>query len=427
MVIYTVQPGDSVYSIARRYGVSVEDIAGNNRLENPERLVVGQTLVLPADSVLHRILPGETLSGIAALFGIPQEQLLIANPSIDDPDRIQAGQTLEIPVTLPRLGSAEINGYAFANIQNQTLEWTLPFLTYLTLFSYEARADGSLTSLDDSRVVTAARAQRVAPMMAVTNIRPEGGFSSDIAHAILSDPSVQNTLLNNIVGALGGEEKYYGLNLDFEYIRPEDRENYNNFLRRTVERLHPLGYWITTSLAPKISADQPGLLYEAHDYAVHGELADRVILMTYEWGYTYGPPMAVAPLNRVRQVLDYAVTDIPAEKILMGIPNYGYDWTLPFQQGSSARPLTNVGAVELAGQVGARIYFDEEAQSPFFHYYSPDGRRHEVWFEDARSIRAKLELAHSYRLAGVSYWTVNAFFPQNWLVLDGTFQVDKRL
>ncbi len=426
MVIYTVRPGDSVYGIARRYGVSAEDVIGNNRLENPASLVVGQTLVLPAESVAHTVRPGESIYGIARLYGVTQEELLGANPSVTDPARIQAGQSLVIPVTLPRLGSAEVNGYAFANIPDRTLGWTLPFLTYLTLFSYEARADGSLSSLDDARAVEAARAQGTAAMMAVTNLRPEGGFSSDIAHAILSDEAVQDRLLDNIVGALGGGQKYYGLNIDFEYIRPEDREAYNNFLRKTVERLHPLGYWVATSLAPKISADQPGLLYEAHDYPVHGELADRVILMTYEWGYTYGPPMAVAPLNRVRQVLEYAVTAIPPEKILMGIPNYGYDWTLPFVQGSSARPVSNVGAVALAERVGAQIQYDEEAQAPYFHYYDSQGRRHEVWFEDARSIRAKLELAHSFGLAGVSYWTVNAFFPQNWLVVDGTFDVVKR-
>ena len=98
-----------------------------------------------------------------------------------------------------------------------------------------------------------------------------------------------------------------------------------------TERLHSLGYIVTTALAPKTSAGQMGLLYEAHHYPVHGRLADHVILMTYEWGYTYGPPMAVSPLNQVRRVLNYAVTAIPPEKILMGMPNYGYDWMLPYR------------------------------------------------------------------------------------------------
>ncbi len=96
-----------------------------------------------------------------------------------------------------------------------------------------------------------------------------------------------------------------------------------------METLHPLGYVVATALAPKVSAEQKGTLYVAHDYPVHGQLADFVIIMTYEWGYIYGPAMAVAPVDQVRRVLDYAVSAMPAGKILMGMPNYGYDWTLP--------------------------------------------------------------------------------------------------
>ncbi|HCW81121.1 MAG TPA: spore gernimation protein [Ruminococcaceae bacterium] len=427
MVIYTVRPGDSAYSISKRYGVSAGDIISSNALDSDGSLVVGQALVIPVESVSHTVEAGESLSKIAKMYETTAEAIQMANPQIPDANFIRAGQVLTIPVTLEMLGEAEVNGYALPTIGDSTLERTLPGLTYLSVFSYEVRPDGSLTSVDDTGIVAAARRQNVAPIMSVTNIRPEGGFSGEIAHAVLSDPEVGNILLDNIAGALGGKDKYYGLNIDFEYIYPQDRENYNAFLKRAVEELHPLGYKVFTSLAPKISAEQPGLLYQAHDYKAHGSLADRVILMTYEWGYTYGPARPVAPLNLVEQVLKYAVTAIPPQKILMGIPNYGYDWTLPFVRGTAARSLSNNGAVELAKKVGARIMFDEEAQSPHFNYYSQDGKQHKVWFEDARSIRAKLELAHRYGLAGVSYWTVNTFFPQNWAVLNSTFKVKKLL
>lgn len=149
------------------------------------------------------------------------------------------------------------------------------------------------------------------------------------------------------------------------------------------------------------------------------------IFHSYEWGYTYGPAMAVSPVNMVRRVLDYAVTEIPARKILMGVPNYGYNWTLPFVQGTAAKSVTNVGAVTLAGQVGARIRFDETAQAPFFRYYDGDGKQHEVWFEDARSIRAKLRLVNEYGLAGISFWNLNSLFRTNFLVLQSMYNVEK--
>lgn len=81
------------------------------------------------------------------------------------------------------------------------------------------------------------------------------------------------------------------------------------------------------------------------NHSAHGRLVSHVILMTYEWGYTFGPPMALAPLNAAKRVVDYAVTAIPRSKILMGIPNYGYDWTLPYQRGTRAFTVSNVGEV----------------------------------------------------------------------------------
>lgn len=426
MVIYRVRPGDSIYQISRLYGIPEQKIIEDNQIQNLQQLVVGQALVLMTDKVTHTVGSGQSIYSIAGMYEVPADQLIRANPQITDPARIQPGQELIIPVTSQKLGALLVNGYAFPAIPRNTLERTLPNLSFVSIFSYMAGPDGSLAPIQDGPVAAAARANRTAPMMVVTNMRPEGGFSSEVADAILSSPETQDILLNNIIPILK-QKNYYGLNIDFEYIYSRDRENYNRFLKKTTETLHPLGYLVVTSLAPKTSASQPGLLYEAHEYPVHGELADYVVLMTYEWGYTYGPARPVAPLNLVEQVIRYAVSAMPANKILMGIPNYGYDWTLPFVRGSSARSLTNPGAVELASQVGARILFDEEAQSPHFSYFSADGKKHTVWFEDARSIRAKLELAHRYGLAGVSYWTVNSYFSQNWLVLSSLFDVTKLL
>ena len=91
-----------------------------------------------------------------------------------------------------------------------------------------------------------------------------------------------------------------------------------------------------------------------------------MLLMTYEWGYAYGPPMAVAPsMPQVRRVAEYALARIPAEKILLGVPNYGYDWTLPYVQGGPrARTLGNVEAAQMAAACGTPIVFDPTARSP---------------------------------------------------------------
>ena len=146
---------------------------------------------------------------------------------------------------------------------------------------------------------------------------------------------------------------------------------------------------------------------------------------SYEWGYSYSPPMAVAPLPNVRAVLDYAVTEIPAEKLLLGVPNYGYDWPLPYRQGETrAESLSNQEAIRRAIRYGAEIQFDESAQAPWYRYTGEDGTLHEVWFEDARSQAAKLRLVAEYGFLGAGYWNIMRPFRQTWLVLSSLFDID---
>ena len=424
MVIYVVQSGDSIFSIAQRFGTSSEEIISSNMLTQPESLVIGQTIVIPVDSFPYQLQRGETLYSLSQRFGIPLSELLDANPQITDPSNMAIGDTITIPSPPEKLRAILANGYAFPNIREEVLNDTLPYLSFLSPFSYQANDDGTLTPISDERLISDAVSWYTLPIMVVTNIDSQDGFSGSIANSIFSSNETRRLFIDNIISTMQ-TKGYRGVDIDFEYLYPSDRESYNNFLRELKSRLEPLGYSLNTALAPKISADQPGILYEAHDYKTQGEIVDHIIIMTYEWGYTYGPPMAVSPINSVRQVLDYAITEIPPEKILMGIPNYGYDWTLPYRPGTAAQTISNVGAVDLARKVGATIQYDEKSQAPYFFYYDNDGKQHVVWFEDARSIDAKLRLIDEYNLGGVSYWTINRFFPQNWLVQNALYNVEK--
>ncbi|SKA92974.1 spore germination protein [Caloramator quimbayensis] len=426
MIIHVVKPGESLYTIGRLYRVSPEKIASDNELVNPNQLVVGQTLVIKEGTRVHKVMPLESLYSIAKQYKISIDDILSANPNITNPSMIQPGQFIIIPDRTKKLGSIYVNGYAFPSTNPDVLRKTFSYLTYLSIFSYEIKMDGTLSTIDDSELIKLARDNKVAPIMVVTNIEEGKGFNSDIARSILTNNALSEKLINNIISTMKAKN-YYGLNLDIEYIYPDDRVKYNEFINKIKARLTPLGYILLTSLAPKTSKDQKGLLYEAHDYAAHGAAVDFVILMTYEWGYTFGPPLAVAPVNEIRRVLDYAVTEIPSEKILMGMPNYGYDWTLPYRPNTAAQTVSNTGAVELARRNRAAIQFDTKSKAPFFNYYDSQGKQHVVWFEDARSIEAKLLLVDEYNLGGVSYWTIGRFFPQNWLVLTSLYDVKKVL
>ncbi|MBQ7500844.1 MAG: LysM peptidoglycan-binding domain-containing protein [Clostridia bacterium] len=374
--------------------------------------------------IIYVVKSGDTLSGIASLYGVGTEELTAAN-GMPDPNALAVGQTVVVPGNGDKLGTLAVNGYAYPFISPEALDGSLPYLTSLTVFTYGFTRSGELISPDDEGLTGRIREGGVGPVMLISTLTEEGVFSNELSSYLFGERGLWDTLVDNILSEMR-EKGYAGLDIDFEYVFADEAGVYAEFVTYVRERLNAEGYYVIVALAPKTSADQPGLLYQGHDYRLLGEAADRVLLMTYEWGYTYGPPMAVAPINKVEEVVSYAVTEIPPEKIYMGVPNYGYDWTLPFVRGESrARSISNNEAVSLASSYRAEIKFDETAKSPYFNYTDGEGGTHEVWFEDARSIQSKLALANRYGLYGVGYWNLMRYFRQNWTVLSEEYNIRK--
>ena len=238
----------------------------------------------------------------------------------------------------------------------------------------------------------------------------------------LTQPAVQDTLVDNLEAMLV-QKGYRGLDVDFEYVYAEDAGAYAAFLGRLTERLNPLGYPVIAALAPKIAADQPGTLYEGHDFAAIGAAVNQVLLMTYEWGYTYGPPMAVAPLPNVRQVVEYALTEIPASKIWLGVPSTATTGRSPLCRDVPRLSPFPPGGGFQGGPPRCGYPIQRAGPGPWYRYTDGYGITHEVWFEDARSIQAKLALIPEYGLYGVGYWNLMRPFPQNWRVLNALYRI----
>ncbi|MGG3478121.1 glycoside hydrolase family 18 protein [Peribacillus frigoritolerans] len=428
MQIHVVRPGQTLYGIAQTYSVTVDRLVESNKIPNPNNLVSGQALVIPIVGSYYFVQPGDSLYSISQRVDVPVQELANIN-GISENQILSVGYRLYIPARKKR--TAEFNGYVeprgttVAPALVTAAREAAPYLTYLAPFSFQALRDGSLKEplLDDFPAI--ARENKNVLMMVITN-QENDQFSDELGRIILTNTSVQNKFLNNIVTTA----KKYGfrdIHFDFEYLRPADREAYNQFLRKARDRFKKEGWFISTALAPKTSAEQKGRWYEAHDYKAHGEIVDFVIIMTYEWGYSGGPPMAVSPIGPVRDVLEYAVTDIPSNKILMGQNLYGYDWTLPFVQGSTAKAVSPQQAIQIAADNDVSIEYDETAQAPHFNYTDIEDRQHEVWFEDARSIQAKFDLLKELNLRGMSYWKLGLAFPQNWLLISDNFNVRRRV
>jgi len=428
MQIHVVQQGQSLYGISQTYGLTVQEIAAANQIDPALTLVIGQTLVIPIIGEYYFVVSGDTITSIAAKFGISTDTLIRVN-SLNTNSTLPEGLRLYIP-PMPQ-HSAEVNAYieprgtTVSAALTQAARDAAPHLTYLAPFSFRINRDGTLTPPPLGNLRTIAEQNGVTLMMVVTNLEASQ-FSAELGEIILNDEQVQSKLLDSIIETAKAQD-FRDIHFDLEHLRPEDREAYNRFLRKAAARIHQEGFLLSTALAPKTSASQTGAWYTAHDYKAHGEIVDFVIIMTYEWGYSGGPPMAVSPIGPVRQVLEYALTEIPASKIMMGQNLYGYDWTLPYVPGGPyARAISPQEAINLARRQNARIEYDYKVEAPFFRYWDKDRKEHIVWFEDARSIQAKFDLLKELNLRGISYWKLGLSFPQNWLLLEAQFDIVKR-
>jgi spore germination protein len=317
-------------------------------------------------------------------------------------------------------------GFLEATSPDQAVEDALEAvrdLTYVAFFSYQVRPDGSLIPLKDEKPLQAIQ-NKAVPMLVLTNFA-DGNFQPDLAHQIFTNRQSLNRLMNQVEQVMK-EKGYKAINIDFEHIYEKDRELYHGFLETFVPRMKKHGYVVSTALAPKSSDEQAGAWHGAHDYAFHGKIADFVILMTYEWGWTGGPPMAVAPLPQVRKVVDYAVQKIPPEKIVMGAPLYGYDWTLPYKKGGPpAKRIAPHEAETFAKKRGLKVEYNNRDEAPYFYYRDEQGKKHVIWYENEQSMQAKYNLIKEYGLRGISYWVLGEDFPENWKLLRQNFKINK--
>lgn len=373
MDIYVVKEGDTVDSIAFYFGISINSLIYANQLEYPYRLAIGQSMLI-----------------------------------VDD---------LELSGLLYRKNILRANGFAYPFISPWVLNETLPYLEEMSVFSYGFSEEGELIPpvLPVEWMINDALYKGVRPVLTLTPFGKDGQFNNYLIHRMLINERARGNLIANIVDTIT-EMGFEGVNIDFEFILSEDRDNFTQFVGDVTTAVNELGYEVTVDLAPKTSSTQSGLLYEGKDYMGLGNESNRAFVMTYEWGYTYGPAMAVAPINKVRQVLEYAITQIPSEKISMGIPNYGYDFTQPYVRGESkAKTIGNIEAVNIAINNNSIIMFDEISKTPFFSYVE-DNVTHEVWFEDARSIWEKYKLIKEYNLYGFGCWQIMQLFRPMWIL-----------
>jgi spore germination protein len=189
------------------------------------------------------------------------------------------------------------------------------------------------------------------------------------------------------------------------------------------------GYLVFTTINTKTISINSEIRFERVDFSVLDQSAQSIIFMNYEWATNVNPPSPIISISNADLFLNYVSNYIPSAKEIIGLATIGYDWELPFSAGiSSVYSLTSDRAVDLARNTGASIQFDEISQTPFYTYtLIRDGNQieHIVWFIDARSINALLDLAVKYQLHGIGVWNITIYNPQLWLIINSQYEIEK--
>lgn len=279
-------------------------------------------------------------------------------------------------------------------------------------FQLKVDAKGTITTGAYPALMEEAARTGIPVQGLLHNLGPNG-FDSAVARAVLSDPDVRESTIQNLISA-AQTHKLSGINVDIENVPPDQRHQYTEFVRLLSLRLKPLGLGLTLSIPAKTFDDTRSSWSGAFDYKALGQHADYIVPMAYDEhlpGFQAGP---VASLGWVEKVAAFAASQIPPEKVLLGVAAYGYDW----QKGTTTgRGLSVPAAMNLALKNGAQVEWNETAQVPYFTYVS-GGQERVVYFENARSLKPKLELVRKYNLGGIGIWRLGLEEPSIWSAIQ---------
>ncbi len=417
MFIYTVKPGDSLFSVASKYEVSMNTLRNANGLKETT-LVPGQDLVVPTTRYI--VQPGDSLYLISQMSFIPVQALREVNGLRSD------ALTPGMRLTLPARVKYPVENFSFLLLTTpaesiEVIADSAPYNTYYGIFEHHILEGGWLSELDDAAVIQASRNHHVAPLATITNLTATG-FSATLVSQILNNPEQRNRLVENIY-TLVKTKNYAGATIDFELVREGDRDLYTGFLRSLNERLKPEGYFLSVAVPAKSNDEAPWL--RGYDYGGIGAVVDFVFIMTYDYHEASSDPGPVAPIGEVRRTVEYALSQMNRRKIVLGVARYGYDWTMADDSVISAKAVTASDAVHLAMRYSVPIQYSEVYQQPHFTYWDERGRRHIVWFENSRGRAQKYKLVYDYRLRGVGAWQLGFEFPQSHVLLPHFFSVKK--
>lgn len=277
-------------------------------------------------------------------------------------------------------------------------------------------ADGNLVGFIPEKALDAADRYGMDAYALVSNYG-ENGWDGDIAHDVLNQPAAKIRLIRNMLDTVRDND-YIGINIDFEEVRPEDREALSRFVRDTAREMRKIGKKTMVSVPAKTEDDPENGWSGAFDYEAIGSHADLVQVMTYDEHGIWGEPGSAAGLNWIEASLKFAVSEVDPSKLLAGVPAYGNDWNLsdPTDQSGGMMAWTEIRKlIRELDAVGTR---NAGSKSMMLRYTADCGDKHVLGYEDEYSIKLKARLVGKYGLAGISVYALGMEDQAFWTALQ---------
>jgi spore germination protein len=427
MDIHVVQPGDTIDTIAKAYGVTASQLIIENGITNSNNLVIGQTIVIAYPNKTYIVQAGDTLNSIADNNGISLMQLLRNNPVLYEREFIYPGETLAI--SYETIKQCSTNGFVYPFVKEEVLKRTLPYLTFLSVFNYRVSEKGNIVTYgDDTKIIQLAKTYGTIPILMISSLSTLGEANPTVLYEILINKEYQNYLISNVIRIM--EEKgFQGVNLLISLLNEGNQQIYTDFITNVENQISSKGFLLFITINPQIKSTEDDMTFLRLDYEPIRQLCYRLTFLQYYWGVNADPPAPVTSITALHSFMDYIETVTSTTNIAIGIPVIAYDWDLPFIPNKSvAHAMTINSAISLASDTRSEIFFDPVSYTPYFNYtssYVGELDQHIVWLLDARTIQALNDLIIEYDLSGSGIWNIMVFYQQLWTVINSRLEIIK--
>lgn len=426
MEIHIVQEGETIYTIAEKYNVSAKRLIIDNDI-NPDKLVIGQALVILYPAETYIVKQGDTLESIANEFNIPVMQLYRNNNFLSERDNIFPGETLVIKYN--NIGKINTFGFIFPHIDDQILKKTLPYLTYLCISGNQITNEADIISINDDEIIRLTKSFGVVPIMLISSLIQEELNYVDSTYNLLNNEILLEKLINNIMQTLKNKG-YQGLCITIEYLSSFNFILYERYIKKLASIFKIENLQLFVAISPD-SLNVSSEVVKVIDPNIEDYL-NGIIFMNFNKSIgVFSPPMPITSMTKLNDFLKVCLTIIDENKVNIGCPVLGLDWQLPYVANVSTLTIIKYNtAIDIAKENNSAINLDPISQTPYFTYTvknTRDQTQHIVWFIDANTINSIMVSVSNYKLSGMGMWNIMFFFAPLWALVNSEYEINKLL